>query len=163
MRQSDPAEPEDLPSAHEPAEPGAVRSAAIDEALDEWRLARATHAALRERGMPHVNVLLVGDEDSVYDALETMLGEVEHPVVVWTPGQALVLPLMPRGGTVVLNEVGALGSADQIAMLEWLEQTGGRAQVISTASTSLLPGLEDGGFLEGLYYRLNTVYVKLSE
>ena len=42
-------------------------------------------------------------------------------------------------------------------LLRWLERATGRTQVVSTTSTSLLPRVQDGTFVDTLYYRLNTV------
>jgi transcriptional regulator of acetoin/glycerol metabolism len=45
---------------------------------------------------------------------------------------------------------------------EWLASSN-RPQVVSTASAPLLPLVEAGVFNDALYYRLNTVYIDLSE
>jgi transcriptional regulator of acetoin/glycerol metabolism len=50
---------------------------------------------------------------------------------------------------------------EQRRLLEWLQETAGRTRVVSTTSAPLLPLVEDGVFLDTLYYRLNTVYVEL--
>jgi transcriptional regulator of acetoin/glycerol metabolism len=48
-------------------------------------------------------------------------------------------------------------------LFEWLDSTSSGTQVVSTASAPLLPLVEAGAFDDALYYRLNTVYVDLSE
>ena len=62
----------------------------------------------------------------------------------------------------ILREVGALSVDDQHRLLEWMDLTGGRTQIVSTTSTPLLSRVRAGGFLEALYYRLNTVCVDVS-
>jgi transcriptional regulator of acetoin/glycerol metabolism len=59
----------------------------------------------------------------------------------------------------ILHDVGAMGPADQIRLLEWSQQAAGHTQIVSTASTSLLPLVDAGMFNDMLYYRLNTVFV----
>ena len=70
-----------------------------------------------------------------------------------------MLPPAERTGTMVLNDVGSLGLQDQIQLLEWLATACGRTQVVSTAPAPLLPQVQAGGFIDTLYYRLNTVCV----
>jgi transcriptional regulator of acetoin/glycerol metabolism len=53
--------------------------------------------------------------------------------------------------------VGALSHDDQLHLLDWLEHAVARTQVISTTSGPLLPLVQTGGFIETLFYRLNTV------
>ena len=73
------------------------------------------------------------------------------------PG-ALELPSR-KAGTLLLRDVAALTLEQQIELFDWMGDRAGTAQVISVTSTPLLPLVEDGRFLEGLFYRLNTVYV----
>lgn len=74
------------------------------------------------------------------------------------PG-ALALPDVRRG-TLLIENVTALTAAQQQALYAWL--TDGPAdglpmQVISVATEPLLPAVQEGRFLEALYYRLNIV------
>jgi DNA-binding NtrC family response regulator len=62
----------------------------------------------------------------------------------------------------VLQEAGALSAEDQLQLLDWLEQAEGRTQVVSTSTTALLPRVHAGGFIDTLYYRLNTVCVDVT-
>jgi DNA-binding NtrC family response regulator len=62
----------------------------------------------------------------------------------------------------VLQDVGALCPEEQRRLLNWLEESGGRTQVVSTSAEPLLARVTEGSFLDTLYYRLNTVCVETS-
>jgi len=128
----------------------------------DWRHARSAQVNLLLAGIPRVNVLLIGINGGVWSHLETLLPDLDEPITTWSPGQKLVLPPPTRTGTMILHDVGSLGHADQHRMLEWIELSGGRTQVISTASSALLPKVEKGAFDDTLYYRLNTICVDLT-
>ena len=51
---------------------------------------------------------------------------------------------------------------DQLRLVDWLERAKGRTQVVSTSSVPVLPRVHSGGFIERLYYRLNTVCVDVT-
>jgi sigma-54-interacting transcriptional regulator len=128
----------------------------------DWRLARSAHVNLFLSGIPRVNVLLIGINGGVWSHLETLLPDLDEPVTTWSQGQKLVLPPPERTGTMILHEVGSLPHADQLRMLEWLELTAGRTQVVSTSSSPMLPRVESCAFNDTLYYRLNIVCVDLT-
>ncbi len=73
------------------------------------------------------------------------------------PG-ALHLPDTHRG-TLLLRDVSALTLDQQIALYDWMEERWIDMQVISITSRPLLPLVNSGRFLEGLYYRLNVLYL----
>jgi sigma-54-interacting transcriptional regulator len=126
-------------------------------------LAGATaHEDLLLMGMPPVNLLLTGSHGRIREVLGRLLRAVDGPIAAWYPGERLVLPGDPRTGTLILHELGFLGYAEQIRLLEWLEEGVGRTQVVSTTSTSLLPRVQAGTFNDVLYYRLNTVSVDVT-
>lgn len=69
-------------------------------------------------------------------------------------------PLDLRGcdsGTVLLHDVAALTVAQQIALYDWMERVGRDVQIISLTRTSIVSEVHEGHFLEGLFYRLNTL------
>jgi hypothetical protein len=69
-----------------------------------------------------------------------------------------VLDLPRRGdGTLVLDEVGGLDLSQQIALYDWMTSSNGDHQIVSLTTGPLEPLVENGSFLEGLYYRLNVV------
>jgi transcriptional regulator of aromatic amino acid metabolism len=73
------------------------------------------------------------------------------------PG-ALQLP-DPAAGTVVLHDVAALSLPQQIELFDWVGRHRRHVQVVSLTHQSLPDLVRSGRFLEGLFYRLNTVRV----
>jgi len=73
------------------------------------------------------------------------------------PG-ALDLP-QQGGGTLLLHDVASLTIAQQVALFDWLHQQKGTIQVVSLTKKRLLSMVCDGRFLEGLFYRLNTISI----
>ena len=129
---------------------------------DHWRLARAAHVDLLLMGMPRANLLLVAPDGVVRYVLESLLLNLREPVVRWSPGTTLDLSMVDHASTIVLHDVGNLPPRDQLDLLEWLERADGRAQVVSTSATPLLPRVQCGAFIDTLYYRLNTVCVDVT-
>ena len=131
------------------AESTSERSGGRDPAEEELRLVE----------QHRVNLLLMGQHDIVQPMVDALSARFHQPVGTWSPGERLVLPPAERTGTMVLNDVGALGLQDQIQLLEWLSTASGRTQVVSTTPAPLLPRVQSGKFIDTLYYRLNTVCV----
>jgi Sigma-54 interaction domain len=129
---------------------------------DHWRLARAAHVDLLLMGMPRVNLLLIAPDGVVRFVLESLLLDLHEPIVRWRPGERLMLPPTEDTGTLVLHDASALSPDDQLRLLDWLERADGRTQVVCTSSTPLLPRVHEGGFIDTLYYRLNTVCVDVT-
>jgi hypothetical protein len=71
------------------------------------------------------------------------------------PG-TLELPLIRRG-TLLLNDVAAMTLSQQVMLYDWLSDRRGEMQVVSVTSAPLEALVEDGQFLEGLFYRLNVL------
>ena len=113
-------------------------------------------------GMPRVNLLLIAPDGVVRFVLESLLLDLQEPIERWRSGQKLALPDTDESGTLVLHEVGTLPAEDQLRLLDWLERAEGRTQVISTSTAPLLPRVHAGGFIDTLYYRLNTVCVDVT-
>jgi hypothetical protein len=128
---------------------------------EQRRRACAAHDDLHSMGMPRVNMLFIGADDVVWRMLGTQL-QLASPIVTWQPGDAFQLPSVGAASTVVLREVGQLMEHDQVRLLDWLDRAVGRTQVVCTSNRTLLPQLEEGTFINALYYRLNTVCVDLT-
>ncbi len=62
-------------------------------------------------------------------------------------------------GTLLLHDVAAMTIAQQVALFDWLQHRQGAMQVVSVTQKRLLGMVCDGRFLEGLFYRLNTISV----
>ncbi len=135
----------------------------VSRVRDEWRAARAAHGDLLLMGMPRVNLMVVGPGGPVQGVLELLQKTCAQPVVTWRPGERLALPEPERVRTVVLHDVDSMGDDYQRDLAVWLERAGGRTQVISTSPAPVLPRVHMGEFLDTLYYRLNVVYIDLTE
>jgi len=100
--------------------------------------------------------LLVACGDVAFEAAVTQLHALcaapVHSCVL--PGP-LVLPKKPCG-TLLLQHVEALAIDQQIALCDWMDGSR-QIQVVSVTGASLPSLVEHGHFLEGLFYRLNTV------
>ena len=68
------------------------------------------------------------------------------------------LPTDPCGALVVQN-VSALDSDEQAALLRWLDAD--RKQVVSTTAQPLFPLVASGLFDKALYYRLNVTLLSI--
>ncbi len=122
-----------------------------------WPIAKGTHMDLYQTNMRRVNLLLMGSDGVVEDALNRLTPELTEPVRTWHPSDPLELPAPSQAGTLILREVGALPPIDQRRLLQWLELSVGRVQVVSTSSSRLLTMVDIGRFHETLYYRLNVM------
>lgn len=110
----------------------------------------------------HPNVLVVGPDAAVDQALRTLREVCRQPVMTHGESDVLGLRSPCRTGTLVLRDVGRLSLNDQHRLIAWLENACGRTQIIATNARALWPCLETGAFLAGLYYRLNTVHFDLT-
>ena len=105
------------------------------------------------------NVLVQCSDISVEATAAEIVGLCGNPFhMCLLPGR---LPLPAKGrGTLLIWDVSTLTLQQQITLCDWMGYLDQRMQVISITSVPLLPLVEDGHFLEGLFYRLNIVHVK---
>jgi transcriptional regulator of acetoin/glycerol metabolism len=108
-----------------------------------------------------VNVLAIGPDDRTDEFLEALRPSLKHPVAELQGGEPLALPSR-EVGTLLLSNLHALTPAEQGQLFEALNDRLRGAQVISTSATGLMPLIRDGGFLESLYYRLNTICIDVT-
>jgi len=107
-----------------------------------------------QRGRP--NVLLVGSESNTSRLIQALMPSLLPPVV-WHSSRPFVLPA-DRTGTLVLQHAADLSIDDQHSLARWLQQEADPSlQTITTAPVSLLPRVDQGLFLDVLYYRLNVM------
>jgi Sigma-54 interaction domain len=117
-------------------------------------MARATNA----------NVLVVGPDPLVKSVLNLVAPDAKRDTAVQCQAGRLRLPqVSPQPAMVVVRDVDALTPAEQRKLLDWLEAASSRMQVVSTAAVPLLPLVQADAFNDTLYYRLNTIYIDLSE
>jgi hypothetical protein len=88
--------------------------------------------------------------------LQTLMQSCEHPFHLCTLPGPLELP-SHKTGTLYLENASALTLAQQIRLQDWMSRGPGQIQVISVVFDPLYPMVEQGQFLEGLFYRLNVV------
>ena len=129
---------------------------------EDWRVARVAYSDLELMRVPRANVLLRGPEGIVQNVLDMLMPTLRAPIDVWRPGERLALPSAAQTGTIILREIGRLTRDDQSRLLSWLDEAIGRTQVVSTTAWPLLSRVHSGGFIDTLYYRLNTVCVNLT-
>jgi hypothetical protein len=104
---------------------------------------------------PYPTLLLVAPAAAADRILEVVIPHLRKPIHVKDCIRAV--SDWPEGGTLILRNVNALDAQHQAAMLRWLDESRDDTQVVSIAWAPVYPRVETGGFLEGLYYRLNVV------
>jgi transcriptional regulator of acetoin/glycerol metabolism len=104
------------------------------------------------------NLLVVCNNTSAADAVEGLEAFCSGPITSCRLPGLLHLPSRKRG-TLLLHDVSELTLSQQIALFDWLGTRPAELQVVSVTERSLLSLVLAGRFLEGLYYRLNTLCV----
>lgn len=123
----------------------------------------SVHTDLDLARMTKANLLIVGTK-GVVDLLDCVAPELNGVVMVHCrEGQLLLPPACSNTRTAIIRDVDTLTCQGQHRLLDWLLESANRIQVVSTASRPLLPLVNTGTFNEALYYRLNTVYINLSD
>ena len=122
-----------------------------------------TLTALRRFGGLPLNFLILGtvtaeQRDEALDALRAATGRD-----AWRTFQTahLELPIVPSS-IVVIDEVADISTDDQQMLLHWLEQHRD-AMVLSFAIDAIFPLVEQGKYLERLYYRLNVMTLNAND
>jgi hypothetical protein len=110
--------------------------------------------------VPHRPNLMVhcreARSESVVEALQPLC---TAPVFALKVPGPLRVPLA-RAGTLLIEDAAALTLTQQIALHDWLNIGRGDLQIITVTSRPLWPMVQEGKFLEGLFYRLNVVYLE---
>lgn len=129
-----------------------IPSSPLPATDDDLRLARASGA----------NVLLIGHDPQVSDAAAYVAGSpVGSAATTWTAG-GLRRPRQASQDDVVLAQgLDRFGPDTQHDLLHWLTVVGLETRIISTASPALWTMVREGAFSPELYYRLNTVCLRL--
>jgi hypothetical protein len=125
--------------------------AAVEDALD---LVSDTKA----------NLLVIGPESLVIDVIRWVVADAPACIVTPCEGGRLRLPHLSRSrGILVFRDIDELDPEGQASLYEWLGSGSGERQIVCTASP-LLPSLvTTGEFDSGLYYRLNTICIRLED
>jgi hypothetical protein len=115
-------------------------------------------------GIGHANVLLVGAEAAVVDILDGLRPNCRQSVETCEAGSVVALSPPSQAGALILRDVGNLTPEGQRRLMEWLDDNvPDRIQVIATNAAPLWPQVRDGTFTEALYYRLNVIYIDLTD
>ena len=105
---------------------------------------------------PRPNLLVSCASDELEAVVTRMMALCTAPVhACGLPGE-LSLP-EDMNGTLLLWDVARLTFGQQRKLRHWMAGRPANAQVISITSSPLLPLVEGGRFLEGLFYRINVV------
>ena len=131
---------------------------------DEWSAAPSLQRDLSVARTTRANLLLVGRDRIVAKLLPFAVPDLTQAAISrWKDGSLRLPPFSLQVATLVVRDVDALTHGEQRRLLEWLETQGHDTQTVSTASAPLLPLVDAGSFNAALYYRLNMVYIDLSE
>jgi hypothetical protein len=104
------------------------------------------------------NALIIGDPLVVWRILSGVWPSLKKPVH-WIADHRLVLPV-ESGGTLILEKPDRLSMREQTALLDWLHDDGRAMRVLTTSVRPLYPLVDEGLFLDALYYRLNHVLIE---
>lgn len=131
---------------------------------DDSRIPPSVQRDLSVARITKANLLLVCSERQVTRLVRLAIPDPQQAAVVTCQNGQLLLPSTAgRPGTLVIRDVDALTPEDQRKLCEWLDSRSDRTQVVSTASAPLVPLVDSGQFDDALYYRLNMVYVDLTD
>ena len=108
-----------------------------------------------------VNVLLIGTTQQT-SAFIAGLSPALHAPLDYCDAR-LFRPRPIAAGTLILQDATEMPSAQQHALMAWLEDAENASRVITAVRSPLFPHVEAGRFRDTLYYRLNTVTIDLSE
>lgn len=103
------------------------------------------------------NLLVVCQEGSVEGAMSQLRALCVPPIDTFRLPGRLALPARANG-TILLSDVSELTIAQQLGLYDWMTVRPD-VQVVSFTKAPLLSFVEEGRFLEGLFYRLNTVCI----
>jgi hypothetical protein len=113
-------------------------------------------------GAHRPNLLVDCSRRSAPEVLDQLRALCAQPVHVCDVPGPLDLPAAGFG-TLLLTDAAALTIRQQVELADWLTRRHGAIQVISIAQKPIAPMVRDGLFLEGLFYRLNTVSIAARE
>ena len=102
------------------------------------------------------NMLVVCSDADVQTAFERVRDLWGPPLSVCMLPGPLDLPASGQG-TLLLHDIAALTLPQQLTLYDWISRRGSDVQVVSMTGSQILPLVETGRFLEGLFYRLNTI------
>jgi hypothetical protein len=141
-----------------PSDPTAERSA---ESPVDWA---SVEDALDIVGNTKANLLIIGPEAQVMDVVRWAIAQVPASIIVSASeaGRLRLRHLSLPGSILVLRDIDELDPEGQASLFEWLDTARGDQQIVCTASPLLLSMVNTGAFDSRLFYRLNTVCIRLA-
>lgn len=140
------------------------KSASRDESRPPVPIGRLQGAASSSNDWPallstRANVLVSGPTEALTDFVRAARPVLREPV----QAAARSAPLCSEAaGTLILTDVDALDEAAQQWLMRWLnDRQSADTQVISLTSVPLLSLVETHRFDSTLFYRLNTIHLKI--
>jgi hypothetical protein len=127
----------------------ALRESTVGSPL-EWR-------AVREG---RFNLLLEGPQAST-DAAILLLKRHLRGIVHWRPGTAPPELPLRKVNTLLVENVGSLQANEQSTLLTWTSDTENKIQIVAVTTDPLFRLVGRGLFNERLYYRLNTIFLRI--
>jgi hypothetical protein len=106
------------------------------------------------------NLLLCGPAGAVNTTLATLQPSLQQPVYHWVGDAGGSLP-HEFSGTLIFEHASTAPDEQQRSLLEWLSERTRRVQVISTTEEPLFALVQQGAFIDSLFYQLNTLYLDL--
>ncbi len=110
-----------------------------------------------------LNLWLVGCREATSLAIRALVPALQAPVYSMGAGEGLTLPRVDHSGWLVLTDISELSLRGQDRLIGWLNENEDRAHVISVSRQPMTEMIANGQFLPTLYYRLNIVYIDLTE
>lgn len=102
------------------------------------------------------SLLVMCDHVELDAAIVSLMKWCEQPFHLCSLPGPLELPTV-RKGTLFLKGVSHMTLAQQIALNDWIDRGRGDVQIVSASDARLWPLVEEGQFLECLFYRLNLI------
>jgi transcriptional regulator with GAF, ATPase, and Fis domain len=110
-------------------------------------------------GKDRPNVMVMNKQTCLERVVDQLTEICESPVQVCRfPGNLDLSSVI--SGTLVLADIDQLTIGQQISLSDWLWRTRNDVQVVSITRASMTDLIAEGGFLEGLFYRLNTIVLR---
>jgi hypothetical protein len=117
-----------------------------DEGLLEWLTGRDRRP----------NLMIVAHGKALEEVADRVMAVCKAPILPSVFPGRLHLPTSHRG-TVLLQNVNQMSIPQQIVLNDWIDDARGDAQIVSISPTSVWRLVQNGEFLEGLFYRLSVI------
>jgi Sigma-54 interaction domain len=113
-------------------------------------------------GKARPNVMVMNAHARLERIVDQLSAVCQAPIQLRRFPGILDLPAVITG-TLVLADIDQLTISQQIALSDWLWRTKNDVQVVSIARAPMTELIAEGRFLEGLFYRLNTIVLRTVE